>query len=162
MTQQKIPPQLEQQKQSLNFFLLAGWLAGWLRWLAGCAGWLAALAGYVPAKSLNFFLGSIRKFLGNCLMDPGSDTPGCIRKFSGNCLMRPPWDDEFKIGSSQIIQIWLKRECVGKLPGNFLMDPRCWDLVPSTWHFVLGTKYLVLGTRFLVHFLPSKSYAFVC
>ena len=51
-------------------------------------GWYGVGAG-LSAKSLIFFLGCIRKFLGNCLMDPGSDTPGCIRKFPGNFLMRP-------------------------------------------------------------------------
>ena len=66
-----------------------GLARGWRGAGMGLAwGWHGVGVG-LSAKSLNFFLGSIRKFLGNCLMDPGSDTPGCIRKFPGNFLMRP-------------------------------------------------------------------------
>ena len=78
-----------------------------------------------PAKknSLNFCLACIRKFPGNSLMDPGSDTPGCIRKFPGNFLMHSLRDKKFKIGSLQMIHIWLKKESIRKFPRNSRMDP---------------------------------------
>ena len=80
----------------------------------------------LSAKSLNFFLGSIRKFLGNCLMDPGSDAPGCIRTFPGNFLMRPLWVSELKIGSLQIVQIWLKRVSINKKNKEFSNGFKVW------------------------------------
>ena len=57
-------------------------------------------------------------------MDPGSDDPGCIRKSPGNFLMHPPRDDKSKIGSSQILQMQLKRECIRKILRNSLIHPR--------------------------------------
>ena len=77
----------------------------------------------VSKKSLIFFWAPLEKFPGNSLMEPGSDTYGCIRQFPGNFLMHPPWDDKLKIGSSQILQIQLKRECIRKFLGNFLIHP---------------------------------------
>ena len=82
-------------------------------------------------------------------MDPGSDDPGCIRKFPGNFLMHPPWDDKSKIGSSQILQMQLKRECIRKFLGNFLIHPR-----------VRGMDVLVLKVGHQVKPMPDYIYIY--
>ena len=90
-------------------------------------------------------------------MDPGSDTPRCIREFPGNFLMHPPWDDKFKIGSLQIIQIWLKKESIRKFPRNSLMDPGA-AFQKNKSHFV-GEKKSPCGSRGgILSLYKNKSY----
>ena len=76
----------------------------------------------VSKKSLNFFLGSIRKFPGNSLMEPGSDTLGCIRQFPGNFLMHPLYSHIWIICELPILILSPQGGCIRKFPRNFLMQ----------------------------------------